>query len=324
MRDESHEEGRAPLPCLVRQAMSTGSPFAGATIEWFGCATFRVTVRGRVFFFDAYLDGDRPPGIPPTGLSADDVDVADFVFVSHAHYDHLLGADIIAGRTGATVVGSYEVARIVTSAGVPQVQVLPVSGGEPVDCGSDIRVRAFPSLHSCLFAEGSKDSGTECLGDVDVSAQVRDARAVELLGLFPALGEDHSTWYAHNHHRSSPRDGGQLAYLLECPEGSILFSSSAGCWSGVLSTLRPDVAVLAASGRPNVDGEPHQGSLATFLLSQVEALRPRTVVFSHHDALLPPILNATDTGAASSLLRTQASYAKLVTLNYGDPFKILP
>jgi hypothetical protein len=64
--------------------------------------------------------------------------------------------------------------------------------------------------------------------------------------------------------------------------------------------------------------------LATFLLSQVEALRPRTVVFSHHDALLPPILNATDTGAASSLLRTQASYAKLVTLDYGDPFKILP
>ena len=122
MRDESHDEGRAPLPCLVRQAMNTGSPFAGATIEWFGCATFRVTVRGRVFFFDTSLDGDRPPGIPPTGLSADDVQVADFVFVSHAHHDHLLGADIIAGRTGATVVGSYEVARIVTSAGIPQVR----------------------------------------------------------------------------------------------------------------------------------------------------------------------------------------------------------
>ena len=170
--------------------------------------------------------------------------------------------------------------------------------------------------------EGSKDSGAECLGDLHVSAQDRDARAVELLGLFPALGEDHAL-VDRNHHRSSPRDGGQLAYLLECPEGSILFSSSAGWWSGVLAALRPDVAVLAASGRPNVDGEPHQGSLATFLLSEVEALRPRTVVFSHHDALLPPVLNATDTGEAEAVLREEASYARLVTLDYGNPCKIL-
>jgi L-ascorbate metabolism protein UlaG (beta-lactamase superfamily) len=296
----------------------------GVAIEWFGCATFRVTVRGRVLFFDAYLDGDRPPGVPHTGLSADNVNAADFVFVSHAHYDHLLGADTIARRTGAIVVGSYETARIVTSAGVAPNQVLPVSGGEPVDCGSDVRVRVFPSLHSCLFAEGSKDSGTECLGDLHVSAQVRDARAVELLGSFPALGEDHSIWYDSNHHRSSPRDGGQLAYLLECPEGSILFSSSAGWWSGILGALRPDVAVLAASGRPNVDGEPHQGSLAKFLLSEVEVLRPRSVVFSHHDALLPPILNATDTGEAEAVLRAKSPYAELVTLNYGDSLKILP
>ena len=292
-------------------------------IEWFGCATFRVTVQGKVFFFDAYLDGDRPPGVPLTGLSADEVDEADFVFISHAHFDHLLGADTIAGRTGATVVGSYEVARIVLGAGVSSDQVLPVSGGEPVECGDGIRVRPFPSLHSCLFAEGSKDSGSECFGGLGVSAQDRDARAVDLLTFFPALGETNPRWYAHNHHRSSPRDGGQLSYLLECAEGSILFSSSAGCWTGVLANLRPDLAVLAASGRPNVDGEPHQGSLAQFLLSEVEVLRPSKVIFSHHDALLPPVLNATDTGEAKALLRSNASYAEIVSVDYGASVPVL-
>jgi L-ascorbate metabolism protein UlaG (beta-lactamase superfamily) len=293
------------------------------TLEWFGCATFRLRWKGRTLFFDAYLDGDRPDGVPPTGLSADDVDEADFVFVSHAHFDHLLGADTIARNTGATVVGSYEVARIVGAAGIPSTQILPVSGGEPVECAPELRVRAIPSLHSCLFAEGSRDSGTECLGGLDVTAQQRDARAVDLLTAFPALGPPLSTWYEHNQNRSSPRDGGQLSYLVETPEGTILVSSSAGCWSGILPDLRPDVAVLAASGRPNVNGEPHQGSLATFLLSQVEILRPKRVVFSHHDALLPPVLPGTDTGEARSMLRSEASFAELVDLDYGEPVRIL-
>ncbi len=295
-----------------------------ATIEWFGCTTFRVTVRDRVLFFDAYLDGDRPPGTPSTGLSADDVGAADFIFVSHAHFDHLLGADTIAKRTGATVVGSYETARIVSGSGIPPEQILPVSGGEPIECGGGVRVRVLPALHSCLFADGSKDSGAECLGDLDVSAQERDARAVELVTMFPALGGTHAQWYADHHHRSSPRDGGQLAYILECPEGSILFSSSAGCWSGVLANLRPDLAVLAASGRPNVDGQPHQGSLASFLLAEVELLRPTQVMFSHHDALLPPIVGATDTGEAEALLRANASYADVVSVDYGFPAPVLP
>ena len=66
------------------------------TLEWFGTATFRVRHAGLDLFFDAYLD--RLPGLDPVGLSAAGVDKADFVFVSHAHFDHLYGADAIALR----------------------------------------------------------------------------------------------------------------------------------------------------------------------------------------------------------------------------------
>ncbi len=147
------------------------------TIEWFGCATFRMRVAGRTLFFDSYLDSDRAPGAASVGLRAEDVDAADFVFVSHAHFDHVLGADTIAACTGATVVGSYEVAHTMLRAGVPEAQLLRVAGGEPVECGGGVRVRAFPALHSCLFAHGAKDSGVECLGVLGVSARERDARA---------------------------------------------------------------------------------------------------------------------------------------------------
>ena len=67
-------------------------------------ATFRVRHAGLDLFFDAYLD--RLPGLAPVGLRTAEVDKADFVFVSHAHFDHLYGADAIALRTGAMVVAS--------------------------------------------------------------------------------------------------------------------------------------------------------------------------------------------------------------------------
>jgi L-ascorbate metabolism protein UlaG (beta-lactamase superfamily) len=294
-----------------------------ASIEWLGCTTFRLKVRGLTLFFDAYLDGDRAPSAARVGLSAKEVTEAQFVFVSHAHFDHMLGADTLAERTGATVVGSYEVARILSETGVPEAQILPVSGGEPVDCGQGVRVTALPAIHSCLFAEGSKHSGTECTGGLGVSAQQRDVKAKELFSYMPLIGDDVAVWDRATSHRRSSRDGGQLAYLVDTPDGAIFVSSSAGCWTGIIRDQRPDVAVIAASGRPNVNGEPFQGSLAQFILREVELMRPKSVIFSHHDALMPPLLTETDTAEAEAILNRDASYASLVSLLYSEAVPIL-
>ena len=124
---------------------------SGLQLEWFGCATFRVRVNGLTLFFDTYLD--RPPGVPEVGLTAGEVEAADFVFISHAHFDHMLGVDTIATATGATIVCSYEVARVLRSNGVPDAQILAVSGGEPVDCGSR-RPRARVSVAALVFVRG--------------------------------------------------------------------------------------------------------------------------------------------------------------------------
>ena len=83
---------------------------------------------GLDLFFDGYLD--RLPGLDPVGLSVAEVGRADFVFVSHAHFDHLYGVAPIARATGATVVASPESARILRRDGVPDEQLLMVTGGE--------------------------------------------------------------------------------------------------------------------------------------------------------------------------------------------------
>ena len=291
------------------------------TLEWFGCTTFRARVAGLTLWFDTYLD--RPASIPDVGLTSAQVDGADFAFISHAHYDHMLGADMVAANTGATIVGSYETARVLRENKVPPAQLLPVSGGETIDCGHDVRVRVFPSLHSCLFARANPDSGVECLGDLGVSHQERTARVAALFEALPSMAPDLVAYLQTTEGHSSRVDGGQLNYLLETPDGSILVNASSGYWTGILRDLRPDVAVVALAGRPNVDGEPHQGTLAQFLVGEVELLRPHKVLLCHHDVLMPPLFPGVDTGEALASLSRDASYAKYVDMPYSEPVPIL-
>jgi L-ascorbate metabolism protein UlaG (beta-lactamase superfamily) len=290
---------------------------SGVTIEWFGCATFRVRTGGSTLFFDTYLD--KAPGVPDAGLGSADVTEADVLFISHAHFDHVLGADVIAGATGALVVGNHEVAHLMAGAGVPDGQVLAVSGGETVDCGSGVSVRVLPALHSCLFASADVDSGCACLGDLGMSAQERARRTAALFDLMPSLSPETQAYFADHAGQASHRDGGQLAYLLETPDGSLLVSASSGCWRGIFEGLRPDVAVLAAAGRPNVDGEPYQGTLADFLVEQAELLGRPKVALCHHDPLLPPVAPAIDVAAAEGALRETLGADRYLTFEYATP-----
>ena len=133
-----------------------------------------VRVDGLTIWLDTFLD--RVAAAPQVGLAAAEVDEADYIFVSHCHFDHILGANVVALRTGAPVVGSYEAMRLMNEAGVPLAQQWPVSGGEVVDCGHGVTVAVYPGLHSCLFAASDPDSGGCCVGDLGVSMQERRAK----------------------------------------------------------------------------------------------------------------------------------------------------
>src|SRR5260370_35460724 len=71
-----------PAPAVNRRSALIGAPL---TLEWLGCAPFRVRVAGLTLFFDTYVD--RVPGTGASGVTAAAIDDADFVFLSHAHFD---------------------------------------------------------------------------------------------------------------------------------------------------------------------------------------------------------------------------------------------
>ena len=287
-----------------------------ATLDWFGCATFRLTVGDTVVFLDAYID--RVPGAPGPGLTADDVDRADWVLVGHSHFDHLWGAERIARRTGATIVGSYETIRVMAAQGVPEAQLMPVSGGERVRLADGVTASVFPSLHSCVWVDLKfQQSHETCIGDLGVTHQERLERFAALKAMLGGMTPDVVAHLAASN--QDPRgDGGALVYLVETPDGSLLYQDTSGYWSGISAGMRPDVAILAAAGRGNVDGEPVQGSLADFVARQAALVRPRSVILSHHDDWMPGFSIATDPEPIRDALARHSPGTELRTLGYLD------
>jgi hypothetical protein len=153
--------------------------------------------------------------------------------------------------------------------------------------GHGVIVRPLSSQHSGLYGPRSPDSGQDCLGDLGVSAQERQTRTQAVFAHIFTLSDENRAYFDCAGHSTSSYDGGQLACLLESPAGSLLVSASAGYWRGIFEPLRPDVAVLGATGRPVLDGEPYQGSLAGFLAEQAALLGHPEVIFCHYDPPLP-------------------------------------
>jgi L-ascorbate metabolism protein UlaG (beta-lactamase superfamily) len=291
-----------------------------ATLDWFGCATFRLTLGNVVIFLDAYLD--RVPDAPQPGLLPEDVERADFIVVGHSHFDHLYGAERIAKRTGARIVGSHETVRIMEAQGVPLDQMIPVSGGERVRLADDVTVDVYPSQHSCLWSQTGKIASDEvCIGDLGLTLQEQQARLSRLMGRVGALGND-----VLAHLRASaqgPRgDGGALVYHFRTKVGSLFYQDTSGHWSGILRDLRPDVAILAAAGRGNVDGQPIQGTLAQFVARQVDMLRPRRVFLAHHDDWLPGFSHPIDTKPIHDAIALVRPATELVETGYGAAYPL--
>jgi L-ascorbate metabolism protein UlaG (beta-lactamase superfamily) len=288
-----------------------------ATLDWFGCATFRLRTGGLTVFLDAYVD--RAPDAAGTGLSADDVDECDWIVIGHAHFDHLYGAERIMARTNATLIGSYESVRVMEAAGVPAARMICVAGGERVRLSDDVTVSVLPSQHSCVWSHSKMaQSGDACLGDLGVTWQEQQARMRDLQGyLRTALAPGAVEHMRDSFVGHSPRgDGGALLYLFETPEGSLLFQDTSGHWSGILGDVHPDVAILAAAGRGNIDGEPIQGSLADFVARQVAAVRPRRLFLSHHDDWLPGFSVPTEMAPLRSAISAASPGTELLEPGY--------
>jgi L-ascorbate metabolism protein UlaG (beta-lactamase superfamily) len=191
--------------------------------------------------------------------------------------------------------------------GVPEEQLLPVAGGETIRLSPEVTVDVYPSQHSCVWSSDPlPKSDAVCIGELGVTYQEQQEKMKGLWEQLSAIGDD----------------GGALVYLFDTPEGKLLYQDTSGHWEGILHGLRPHVAILAAAGRGNIDGEPVQGTLAQFVAQQAALLRPRRVILSHHDDWLPGFSKQIDVTPIKEEMARRAPHTELVDLGYMDGYEI--
>jgi L-ascorbate metabolism protein UlaG (beta-lactamase superfamily) len=114
---------------------------------YYGHACFAVETGGKNLLFD--------PFITPNEL-AKSVDVeaipADYILLSHGHFDHVNDAVEIARRTGATVIANFEVSQWIGKQGINAVHALNPGGAHTFDFG---RVKCVNAIHSSSLPDGS-------------------------------------------------------------------------------------------------------------------------------------------------------------------------
>jgi L-ascorbate metabolism protein UlaG (beta-lactamase superfamily) len=215
-------------------------------LDYMGAAGWRVSDGTTVILIDPYLSrimGPPPPGRPVPRLSGDTRPVygwddaakpdeatidshvkrADFILVTHTHYDHVLDVPHIALKTGATVIGTESTENVVRAYNLPEKQLITVRGGEDYDFGS-FSVKVIPSLHSALDNKHYFSSAT---------APVGMKAPLTLRQMHP--------------------EGGTLAYLIRFHGHQILAFGGMNYIEREIEGLRPDVVLVGASpGRKEI------------------------------------------------------------------------
>jgi L-ascorbate metabolism protein UlaG (beta-lactamase superfamily) len=87
------------------------------TVTWLGHGSFSLDIDGTPVLIDPFLTDN-----PVATARADELS-ADYILISHGHFDHTADAAVIAKRTGATCISNYEISQWLMGQGVEEGKV---------------------------------------------------------------------------------------------------------------------------------------------------------------------------------------------------------
>lgn len=236
-------------------------------IRWLANANFEFGYKGKVYLFDAYFD--RKPRSHNVGFKAAQVNKAEAIFVSHAHFDHISDIGPVARQTGAPVVGAPITAQTAIKLGVPEKQIVIAKGGESLKFG-DATVEVALAQHSTIQPG---------LTDIYAALYANDS---------PPYTPEEKTLgaYVQTLGNFDPKiiTEGTLAFGLTFPSGfkAVLIGSSGPITDGVRELAKKlgpvDLAIVAYQVHAVADSQ------IAYTMPFIELFKPKMFLPAHHDA----------------------------------------
>ncbi len=116
-------------------------------ITYYGHSCFGIEVNGKHLLFD--------PFITPNEM-AKHIDIksvkADYILISHGHEDHMADAEVIAKRTNAEVICSWEINVWLGKKAVNNIHPMNIGGKIKRDFGN---IKAVVAMHSSSLPDGT-------------------------------------------------------------------------------------------------------------------------------------------------------------------------
>lgn len=116
-------------------------------VTFYGHATLLLELNGNRFLFDPFIS----PNEAASHIDVDGIE-ADVILLTHGHMDHVADVESIANRTGAEVIGNFEVANWFQAKGLEKVH--PVNHGGTVERGG-VKIQYVNAIHTSSMPDGS-------------------------------------------------------------------------------------------------------------------------------------------------------------------------
>jgi len=225
------------LAASVAQNQPNAENSGPLILKYLGAAGWEISDGTTSILIDPYLSRINGP-VPPGGhsmpgdtrraygwsdIASPDVAVidahikrADFILITHTHYDHVLDVPYIALKTRAVVIGTESTENVMRAFSVPEEQLVTVRGGEDYEFGT-FSLKVIPSIHSSLDHKRYFSSATAPAG---MKAPL-------------TLEQIHP-------------EGGTLAYFIRFDRHQILVFGGMNYIEREIVGLEPDVALVGA------------------------------------------------------------------------------
>jgi L-ascorbate metabolism protein UlaG (beta-lactamase superfamily) len=221
---------------------------------WWCTAGFKVEFDNITLLIDPFLSRN-PDADPKVSLKPEDVTKADYIFLSHGHFDHSADVSVIAKQTRAKIFCSKKASEIFLREEVPDNQIQVISAGEVLEFDA-FKVTVIKSRHI-------KFGLTTLLWKFFSWKVLKSLRR-----LFPLL-------------RNYPK-GDVFGFYFQLKKEALSFChfGSGGFYKEELEKFQPDLFLAPVAGRRNA---PQVLALMT------KYLNPKMVIGHHWDDFYPPI-----------------------------------